>query len=175
MRRTRADIVLLQEMHFRENNLPILKNRHYPMAFHSNYTEDKSRGVTILISARVPWSLIDSQTDKEGRFLFLKGQIGDRKVTLANLYAPNDRQDAFLKRQIGRLMQFSKGHLIVGGDLNMPMMLTEDTSSGTSSTSRDAHKRIGSILHSTQLVDTWRLFHPGERDYTFYSKPHQTY
>lgn len=136
MRRARADIVLLQETHFRENSLPLLKNRHYPMVFHSNYTEAKSRGVSILISSRVPWKLIDSQTDREGRFLFLKGQIGDKTVTLANLYAPNNHQDAFLGRRVGQLLHFSEGPLIVGGDLNIPMLPVEDTSSGTSSTTR---------------------------------------
>lgn len=152
MRRLRVDGVLLQETHFRENNLPLLKNRYFPSVYHSQYTEAKSREVSILISAKVPWTLIDAQTDKEGRFLFLKGKIGDRQVTLANLYAPNDHQDMFLKKWLDHLMSYSAGQLIVGSDLNIPLTPSEDTSAGKSSTSRDVLRRIGSFLHSAQLT-----------------------
>lgn len=113
--------------------------------------------------------------DSGGHFLFLKGKIGDRTVTFANLYAPNAQQDVFLKRRLEQLQRFTEGHLILGGDLNVPLIPTEDTSSGKSSLTRDIRKRISATLHSMQLTDAWRLLHSGERDYTFLSKLHQTY
>lgn len=106
MRCMKADIILLQETHFKENALPIFKNRFYPVVYHSMYTEAKSRGVSILISAKIPWTLIDTKSDKEGRYLFLKGWIGEVMVTLANLYAPNVHQHTFLKHHLQRLTQY---------------------------------------------------------------------
>lgn len=44
MRRLRTDVVFLQETHFRENNLPLLKNRYFPTVYHTQYTEAKFRG-----------------------------------------------------------------------------------------------------------------------------------
>lgn len=143
--------------------------------YHSTYTEATSRGVSILISAKIPWTQIDAKTDKEGRYLFLKGRIGDVKVPFANLYVPNEHQDTFLKHHLEQLMQYTEGQLTIGGDLNIPLTPTEDTSSGLSSTLRDVRKRISTSLHTAQMIDAWRLFYPGERDYTFYSRPHQTY
>lgn len=172
MRHMGADIIFLQETHFREGSLPTLQNKFYPVVYHSRYIEAKSRGVSILISAKLQWSHIDVKLDGEGRFLFLKGRIGEVKVTLANLYVPNTHQDAFIKRHLDLLSHFSEGQLIIGGDFNVPLTPTEDTSTGTSSTSRDLRRRIGAQLHTMQLIDVWRLFHPGERDYTFFSKPH---
>lgn len=52
---------------------------------------------------------------------------------------------------------------------------TEDTSDGSSSISRETRRGISTSLHSAQLIDVWRLFHPGEKDYSFFSKPHQSY
>lgn len=175
MRRLKADVIFLQEKHFRNNCLPILKNRFYPVVYHSKYAKAKSRGVSILFSAKLPWTCIDTKTDGEGRYLFLRGRIGDVEESLANLYAPNERQGVFLKRHITQLLQYSVGQLMVAGDLNILLTPTEDTSTGSSSSSRDLHKRISSLLHSAKLIDTWRLFNPGERDYTFYSRPHQSY
>lgn len=107
MQRMKADVVMLQETHFRESNLLLLKNRYFPTTYHSQYTEAKSRGVSILFSARVPWKPLDVRTDKEGRFLFLKGMIGDRKVTFANLYTPNTQQDVFLKRRLDNFQRYT--------------------------------------------------------------------
>lgn len=107
----------------------------------------------------------------QGWYLFLKGQIGNVKVTLANLYAPNDHQDVFLKRHLEGLTQYSEGQLIVGGDLNIPLTPTEDTSSATSSTSRETRKHICLALHSAQQIEAWRLL-PPERGITLSTLDH---
>lgn len=169
MQRMKADIILLQK----KNTLPILKNRFYPTVYHSTYSEAKSRGVSILISAKTPWTHID--TNPVGCYLFLKWLIGVVWLTFANLYVPNDHQDTFLKRHLAQLERCAEEQLIIGGDLNIPLTPSEDTFSGKSSSSCDTRKRILTVLHATQLIDAWRLFHPGERDYTYYSRPHQTY
>lgn len=175
MRHMKADIVLIQETHFREDKFPILKNRYYPTAYHSTHIAAKSRGVSIQISASIPWTLVDKKSDQAGRFLFIKGMIGSTKVTIANFYAPNEHQDTFMKRHLKTLQNFSEGQLIVGGDLNIPLIPAEDTSTGSSSVTRGTLREMSLALHTAQLIDTWRLFHPGERDYTFFSRPHQVY
>lgn len=83
MRHLNANVFLLQETHFWENAFPILKNRFY--LYHSTYSKAKSRGVSLLIAAKLPWSLTAVQTDPMGRFFLLKGLIGGVKVTIANL------------------------------------------------------------------------------------------
>lgn len=175
MRSLKADIIQLQETHFREKTFPILKNRYFPTVYHATNSEATSRGVSILISANLPWSLIDTIADPGGRFLFLKGMLGGVKVTIVNLYAPNSQQDIFIKKQLNTLRNFSEGQLIVAGDLNVPLIPEIDTSTGRFSTTRNTRKVIQLALHTLQLIDVWRLLHPGERDYTFYSRPHNTY
>lgn len=95
---------------------------------------------------------MDPESDASGRFL------------IANLYAPNCQQDTFIKRHLNMLQRFSEGQLIVGSDLNVPLIPTEDTPTGMSSITRGPRKTIHSAIHNLQLIDTWRLFHPGERD-----------
>lgn len=173
--RHKADIALLRETHFRGDKLPILRNRTFPLAYHATNPEAKSKGVSILISSKVPWTCLDTVVDPAGRFLFLKGRIGDVKVTLANLYAPNSHQDVFIEKTIEKLMNFSEGQMIIGGDLNIPIIPSEDSSSKLSTVPPGSRKHIDQFLHNAQLVDVWRILHPTERDYTFYSTPHKIY
>lgn len=175
MRRLKEDVVLLQETHFRENTFPILKNRYFPIVYNSTNSEAKSRGVSILILAKLPCSLTDVRSDLLGRFLFNKGQIGGIGVTIANLYAPNIQQETFVKKHLTILRKFSEGQLIVGGDLNTPLHPEVDTLTGRSATTRGMRKAIHLALHSSQLIDVWRLFHHGERDYSFFSRSHNVY
>lgn len=96
-------------------------------------------------------------------------------MTLANFYAPNEHQDNFLKHHLVLLLNYSDGQLIIGGDLNFPLIPSEDTSTRSSTTPLSICNCILKSLHTAQLIDAWRLFHPGEHDYTFYSRPHQKY
>lgn len=175
MHRLKADIVLVQETHFRDDKLPILRNKFFPTTYHSTYLVAKVRGVSILLSAWVPWTHLDIMTDPEGRFLFLKGMIGSVKVTLENFYIPNSQQDLLLCGHLENFLEFAEGQLIIGGDFNIPLIPAEDTSSGTSSVPPGTRKSIAKSLYDAQLVDVWRLFHPGDKDYIFYSPPHKVY
>lgn len=175
MHRMWADVMFVHETHFRDDKLPVLKNTFFPMTYHSTFPTEKVRGAFILPSARIPWTHLDTWTDPEGRFILLKGVIGTVKVTLANFYVSNSQQDLFISWQLRALREFTEGHLILGGDFNIPLIPTEDTSSETSSILPGTWKQIAKSLHNAQLVDAWRIFHPDERDYTFFSAPHQVY
>ena len=175
LQRLGIDVAYIQETHFREDKTPTLKNRKYPIAYHATNQEAKSRGVSILIAGRIQWTYVDSMRDPKGRYLFVKGKIGGIGVTFATVYVPNEHQGTFLDKTIKRLLEFTEGHLIMGGDLNIPLDPKEDTSSGKSSTSFSVRNHIMQTLYKSQLIDIWRLLHNKERDYTFYSAPHKIY
>lgn len=133
LKRAHTDIAFLQETHFKTGNPPCLKKWYFPHYYHATNVAARSKGVSILLSTVVPWTCSDTLVDPEGCYVFIKEWIGDKKVTLATIYAPNDRQDAFLPRILNLLAEFREGHLILGGDINIPLAPTVDTSSCTSS------------------------------------------
>lgn len=90
----------------------------------------------------------------------------------ATLYCPNLAQLPFLART---LSAFTEGILILGGNFNLPLHASLDTSSGSTSVSLSAQRKIAKLLHDYQLVDIWRIQHLTERIYTFFSSSHQTY
>lgn len=175
LKRTNTYIAFIQETYFKTNKLPYLQNRYFPVSYHSMNPYSKSKGVSILVSSKTHWQLQDSKIDPTGRYVFLKGLIGTTKVTLATVYAPNEQRAKFLKETLEKLNDFREGQLILGGDLNTPLIPSADTSSGKSSIPPNQLKKIAQTLQKSQLIDVWRLQHSGERDFTFYSNVHQLY
>uniref|UniRef100_A0A8C5LSB4 exodeoxyribonuclease III n=1 Tax=Leptobrachium leishanense TaxID=445787 RepID=A0A8C5LSB4_9ANUR len=168
----RSSVVFLQETHFRSDTPPTLTSRLFPDGFFSNYTTAKSRGTAILFSRDVPFQLEDQLIDPEGRYLFVKGTISDISYTFASVYLPNVNQHRCLTRIIKRLTSFTSGILILAGDLNVPLEPRMDTSRKFSSVPPCSLQHIRRSLDSLRLVDVWRAFNAGAREYTFYSNVH---
>lgn len=155
--------------------IPGLKNRLFPVTYHGCASDSKSRGVSILIRNLTPWQEKDKWSDTEGRALFVKGTLGGSMVTLVNLYLPNTNQITFLEPVLTKLGEFAEGAVILGGDMNFIMDPTLDSSKTTSQLSYTALKRLKKSFYAFHLVDVWRILHPNQRDYTFYSHPHDSY
>lgn len=66
---------------------------------------------------------------------------------MANVYAPNQDQAHFLSSILTRLSSFAGG-CFVGGDLNIALSSSADTSSGNSSLPSSSLARTKSHLHS---------------------------
>lgn len=87
---------------------------------------------------------------------------------------PTPHMWRFVKRDTGA-DGFSSGLLILGGEFNIPLDPAVDSSSGKSCITYRALKRIGALLNSLQLIDSWRFHHLVSRDFTFHSTPHNRY
>lgn len=74
-----------------------------------------------------------------------------------------------------QLTSFQSGTLVVGGDFNVSLTPSLDTSSGSSCLTYRALHAIRSQLATLTLHDTWRMLHPNVKDYTYFSSLHQKY
>uniref|UniRef100_A0A8C5LRZ7 exodeoxyribonuclease III n=1 Tax=Leptobrachium leishanense TaxID=445787 RepID=A0A8C5LRZ7_9ANUR len=165
----KASVVFIQESHFQTGMAPTLTNSHFPLGFFSHNVEARSKGTAILIHRRVPFQLIDSVTDEGGCYVFVKGHILDQVYTLATCYAPNKTQHRFLSSILRALDNFSEGLVVLGGDLNVPLEPSWDTSAGRSSVPPHILRSCRRSLHTSSAL------HPTDKDFTFYAPPSQTY
>lgn len=173
--RQRPQVAFLQETHFQADKIPKLHSKHFPTVYHSVSPSTKSKGTSILLAKTLPWQLLDLHTDREGRYLFVKGTLQSQMFTFANLYLPNVDQLPVLETCLSTLASFAEGTLVRGGDLNLTMDPRKDSSTGSSALSQRSRNQIRDLLHSHRLVDIWRILHPQERDYTFFSAVHGSY
>lgn len=82
------DVILLQETHFQGTYNPNFIHSKYPNLFLAN-AKDKMRGVAIFFSHRHKFILSSKHRDPEGRFLLIKGVLGDQLHSFVSCYAPN--------------------------------------------------------------------------------------
>lgn len=144
----RAQVIWIQEIHFKMGHIPKFTNKHFPVAFHATSAEVKMKGVTILLSKNTDFHLHETKVDPEGRYLFLRGQLGSRPLTIANIYSPNSGQVNFSRQLCRELSDFTSGIFILGGDLNVSLNPLWDTSMGTSSIPYKALRQINLQLQN---------------------------
>ncbi|CAH2284859.1 Hypothetical predicted protein [Pelobates cultripes] len=165
--RQRADITFIQETHFRGEAQPRIRAKHLQQSYHSNYRKSKSRGVAILVNTRAALTDTTVKADPGGRFLFVKGKCLGTQVTLANIYAPNTDQGSFARSCLNKLEAFAEGMVIIGGDWNMVLDHSIDSTTHTMDKRRHQRTLLANALFAHQLMDCWRITHPQDRDYTY--------
>lgn len=69
--------------------------------------------------------------DTLGRYLFVKGQIGQQIYTFANVYLPNLAKVSYLEWLMPMVEEFAEGILILGCDFNLTLEPGVDASGGS--------------------------------------------
>lgn len=152
------DILMLQETHFKSKVDFIFNPKQFPLQLQASGTS-KSRGVAILISSRVRFTLSIILADKNGKFLFANGCLEGREVTLATLYVPNENQLSCLEDVLLKIQNFSTGEIVLGGDLNLIVDTTMDKMHGSSSglmpTKSAQAFTLADLFTKFNLLDIW--------------------
>lgn len=171
LKKMSSDIVFLQELHLKSGGINFLKKQWVGEAFESTYTS-KSRGVGILISKSLPFSLISKYSDPEGRYLIIQCEIHGDKYTLINIYSPPSVDMKFLKNIQEIIDSMLTGTIVCAGDFNH--IFTELDSSNPTRKSKVPEVLL-EFLSLNNLTDIWRQMHPRDKDYTHYSHVKNSY
>ena len=168
-----TDIAFLQETHLCTVDQFRLKGGWIGQAYHSNFNS-KARGVAILISKNIPFVMSSVESDSKGRYVIVVGKLYGFPIILADVYAPNFDDKAFIVDFFSRLPNMDTHHLILGTDANCVLSQTLDRSSPKSPTLSNMAKSIKLFLKTYGISDVWRFRNPTSRTYSFYSPVHKT-
>lgn len=136
--------------------------------FHSAFNS-KDRGVAILISKKLDFTVSKTIEDKNGRFLIIAGKLFHTPVLLVNIYAPNFDNPDFTNSLCSTLHFLDTHCWILAGDLNYVMNPTLDRSSPPVFTQSSMSKSISDFM----FVDPWRTRNPQTN--SLFSQVHQSH
>lgn len=160
----------MQETHLSKSEHAKLGRMGFKHVFSSSHVSGNKRGTAILISNALNYEHMLEKSDKEGRYVLVRGKIEG----IFNVYAPPNSDWDFYRKIFDIMTLEAKGIFICGGDFNMKLNGKLD-SSGPIIRQTNIMKKMNATMREMGIIDVWRDFHPADRDYTHYSHPHSTY
>ena len=97
MKKEKLHVMFWQETHLNYMEHAKLKKIGFKNTFHSSYKKGKRRGVAILVSDRVNFQLVSKFCDSESRYVFVKGYLDQKEVTLVNVYIPPGQDNSCIR------------------------------------------------------------------------------
>lgn len=178
MKKIHADIAFLQETHLNLDEAKKLKSA-WVREVYAAPSSKRRKGVAILLGKRINLEILHSMADPEGRFVMLKVKIAKVKYTLCNVYAPNTMDLEFWNLFQAKVLLYSEGHLVLGGDFNMAPQCPLDRlrqSFKQQKFKRDnlESKMFKKIMQNLAIKDLWRIQNPDVQEFTCLSKAHKT-
>ncbi len=141
--------------------------------YQSNFST-KARGVAIIIKKYVPFIHKQTIRDVNGRYLVVCGEINSLPITLVNVYGPNFDDPLFFENVFKIIPDFMHSQVIMAGDYNCVLNARLDTHPRRTITSKSAGV-LSNYMQKLNLIDSWRVLHPSDHDFSFYSSVHKTY
>ncbi len=168
-----AEIVFLQETHIKTTTKFSIKAPWMSQVYQSNFST-KARGVAIIIKKYVPFIHKQTIRDVNGRYLVVCGEINSLPITLVNVYGPNFDDPLFFENVFKIIPDFMHSQVIMAGDYNCVLNARLDTHPRRTITSKSAGV-LSNYMQKLNLIDSWRVLHPSDHDFSFYSSVHKTY
>jgi len=168
----KADIILLQETHSNKNKEKVWK-KDWEGDIIFSHGASNARGVCVCFTKSLNYELIQKGKDKWGRILILDIKIDDIRLTIGNIYAPNDDNPEFFDQAFNLLNTFKNEYIIMGGDFNLVFDVSKDKKGGRPTTHEKCKTNLIGWMEEYDLVDIWRKNNPKIFNYTWksYKKP----
>jgi exonuclease III len=166
-------IIMIQEAHCcaqTEEEWKTYFGKSYNLYFSHGTTA--SRGVVTAIPERLHKSIIDQETDQEGRLVIVELKIDKIPYVIFNIY--NHCQDKerdqikFLAELNNKFKKYAGKKIIAAGDFNIIQnpKLDKWKAKETDKASKPAEE-LKDLLFNINMVDIWRLQNPTTKKYTW--------
>ena len=152
----KMSIYFIQEAHCTEDNKHEWRAEWGYQAFFG-CGSSKSAGVAILFNNNFDFQISKAYIDPEGRFIICDLITSGKKLTLANIYAPNEDDPSFFTSVFDHLFDFQCKDIILGGDFNLVPSVENYKRGGMSRTHKKSLEIINNYCESLDLIDVWRV------------------
>ena len=116
-----------------------------------------------------PWFL-ESAQEWLSRYVIADNEIKGIRLTITNIYAPNDDNPTFFLNLSQKIEDLSNENQIIGGDFILVLNIDMDKRGGRQTTNFKSQEVLRNWCEQTDLIDIWRLQHPADQTFTWYRK-----
>ena len=167
--RARANVICLQETHSTKDDESIWQAEWGGQIIFS-HGQSNARGVCILITNELPYQIVKTSMDIEGRIIACELEnIDDPTKRLALdlccVYGPNNDRPSFFMEMYKMVAEMSS-KLVLIGDFNTVQDINKDRK-GSVYDHKMSREMLSEISEESGLVDIWRLKNPDERRYSW--------
>ena len=169
LHRQKANIILLQETHSSFDR-ELVWRAQWGATLLCAHGSTNARGVAILIKNKVNFEIHEIISHEHGRYIILDITLEDKRITLVNVYGPNEDNEEFFLDLIDKIDSLSNDHCIIGGDFNLVLNPSLDMSEGRENLHPKATDLLLTYMEDTDLIDVWRRLNPGRKTFTWYRR-----
>ena len=125
------------------------------------------RGVMVLINNNFDQEVTKVLKDPNGNFVIFEIIVQKQKITLANIYGPNEDKPQFYNNLKQKIDEFDNDNVIICGDWNLVLDPKVDTENYKSVNNPNARAVVVSFLDNMDYMDAWRFLNEEKKGFTW--------
>jgi exonuclease III len=175
--RERDDVIFLSDIRLNSNKqtaavLDITKRFSFRGYNFIHNSANNSRGVGILISNKVPYTIHNKYCDLDCNIILLDITIRTTRMTIGSVYGPNNNSADFFNDIRDTCSRLNNKLIVIGGDWNTTVDSNQvrhniDTINMADIPSRRRSNWLRSLCDRLYLTDPYRFFYPDRLEYTY--------
>ena len=162
-------IICFQDTHFIPDLEPYIESQWGYKCIFNSYCSN-SRGVAIFFNNDFEVKLYKEKKDANGNLLALDLSIDENRLTLLNIYGPNNDSPIFFEIIRDVLLEFDNPYFMICGDFNITLNPDLDSYNYYHVNNPNAREKLMEIMNDLNLVDYFRILNPDKRVYTWHKK-----
>ena len=144
------DIYCLQDTHFTNELEPYIQTQWGYKCIFNSFTSS-SRGVVVMLNNSFEYKLYESKIDNSGNFIALDITIKEKRITLINIYGPNNDNQQFFLNILKCIEEFENDEYLICGDFNLVLSQDLDTK---------IYLHINHLKAQKEYIETYDMKYP---------------
>ena len=166
VRKKKFDSICLQDVHI-ESKMETYVKHEWGYNLHIISYSGNGRGVIILINNTFEYETGRVIKDQNGNFIVVELTIADKKITLVNLYGPNEDKPQFFTELQQIVSDLGNDNIMFCGDWNLILNETLDTENYVNINNPRARNAVLNIMEENGYIDVFRILNENQTKFTW--------